>query len=147
MFLKLVKKIHELGACNNCHFYGEVFPVQTASTWAPNLAMTKDRLRHEWVIEWLRDPQNIMPGTKMPAPYLPTLDLLQGPDAAATWGEHLVKLGGDNDAMLKGLTDYLYNINGKKDISNIVKDYFKKNGYDFNSGNEEDEDEDWDDEW
>ena len=140
-------KLHELGACNNCHFYGEVFPVQTASTWAPNLAMTKDRLRHDWVIEWLRDPQYIMPGTKMPAPYLPTNDLLEGPDAIETWGVDLVRLGGDNDAMLKGLTDYLYSIDGKTDISKIVKDYFKANGYDFNSSDEEEDEDDWDDEW
>ena len=70
-------KLHEFGACNNCHFYGETKPIQGAQTWAPNLAMTKDRLRPEWVIEWMRDPQLIMPGTKMPAPYLPTQDILQ----------------------------------------------------------------------
>ena len=52
------------------------FPKQAAQTWAPNLAMTKDRLRPEWVVEWMRNPQAIMPGTKMPAPYLPTIDIL-----------------------------------------------------------------------
>ena len=144
---KAGEKLHELGACNNCHFYGNQFPVQTASTWAPNLAMTKDRLRHDWVISWLKDPQKIMPGTKMPAPYLPTEDLLEGPGSIDTWGEHLVRLGGSEDLMLKGLTDYLYNIQGNTDIIDIVKDYFKANGYDFKSGNEEDDEDDWDDEW
>ena len=37
------EKLAELGACNNCHFYGEVFPLQGVQTWAPNLAMSKDR--------------------------------------------------------------------------------------------------------
>ncbi len=46
------------------------FPTQVASTWAPNLALTKERLNPEWVVDWLRNPQEIMPGTKMPAPYL-----------------------------------------------------------------------------
>ena len=31
---KAGKKLHEFGACNNCHFYGEVFPTQGPQTWA-----------------------------------------------------------------------------------------------------------------
>ena len=34
---------------------------------APNLSLAKDRLRPEWIVDWLRDPQNEMPGTKMPS--------------------------------------------------------------------------------
>ncbi len=89
---KAGEKIHELGACNNCHFYGTEFPTQTASTWAPNLALTKERLNPEWLIDWLRAPQEIMPGTKMPAPYLPTPDVLETADAVSVWGKDLVKL-------------------------------------------------------
>jgi hypothetical protein len=139
---KAGEKLEELGACNNCHFYGAQFPIQGAATWAPNLALTKDRLQPEWVVDWMREPQTIMPGTKMPAPFLPTEDLLTTDDAIATWGKSLVKLGGDQQAMLEGLRDRLFNINGKKDISKEVKAYFKENGYDF-GGDEEDEDEDW----
>ena len=97
------EKLAELGACNNCHFYGEVFPLQGVQTWAPNLAMSKDRLRSDWVIEWLKDPQKIMPGTKMPAPYLPTADLLLLSDAKETWGTALIKANGDSLIMLEGL--------------------------------------------
>ena len=135
-------KLEELGACNNCHFYGTTFPKQGAQTWAPNLAMSKHRLRPDWMKEWLRDPQAIMPGTQMPAPYLPTEDVLTTSDANAVWGSSLVKLKGDHDAMLGGLRDRIYGIKGKSDISKEVKAYFKENGYDF--GDEEDEDdEDW----
>ncbi len=139
-------KIHEFGACNNCHFYGEIKPVQGTQTWAPNLAMTKERLRHEWVIEWMRDPQKIMPGTKMPAPYLPTEDILSVEGASDIWGDELVRINGDADIMLEGLTDYIFNIQGKKDISDIVREYFRVNGYDFESDQEDDED-DWDEDW
>ena len=38
--------------------------------------MAKSRLRPDWVIDWLKDPANIMPGTKMPAPYLPDAEIL-----------------------------------------------------------------------
>ena len=142
---KAGEKVHELGACNNCHFYGNEFPVQTASTWAPNLALTKERLNPEWVVDWLRDPQAIMPGTKMPAPYLPTPDVLETDDAIAIWGRDLVNLKGNQEAMLDGLRDYMWNIKGKVDISEEVKAYFDENGYDFSDGDEEDGD-DWDDE-
>ena len=46
--------------------------------------------------------------------------------------------------MLAGLRDYIFNIKGKKDISELVRNYFKENGYDFN---EEEEDDDDDDDW
>ena len=146
---KAGEKIHELGACNNCHFYGTEFPTQTASTWAPNLALTKERLNPEWLIDWLRAPQEIMPGTKMPAPYLPTPDVLETADAVSVWGKDLVKLKGNQEAMLEGLRDYMWNIKGKTDISEEVKAYFDENGYEFEDvESDDDEDDDWgDDDW
>jgi len=133
-------KLHELGACNNCHFYGNEFPKQGAQTWAPNMALTKERLQPEWVIEWLRDPQNIMPGTKMPAPYLPDSEILNLSGAENDWGKYIVQIGGDREVMLEGLRDYIYSIDGEKDISEEIKNYFRKNGYEFE---EEEEEEDW----
>jgi len=139
---KAGKKLEELGACNNCHFYGTTFPKQGPQTWAPNLALTKERLHPDWVIDWMEDPQSIMPGTKMPAPFLPDEDLLNALGAVSDWGEHVVKVGGDKEAMLEGLRDYVYSIKGKTDITKEIQAYFKKNGYEFES-DEDDEDEDW----
>jgi len=84
-----------------------------------------------------------MPGTQMPAPYLPTEDVLTTSDATAIWGKSLIKLQGDHDAMLDGLRDRIYGINGKVDISKEVKAYFKENGYDFGGDEEDEDDEDW----
>ena len=106
------------------------------------MALTKERLQPEWVIEWLRDPQNIMPGTKMPAPYLPDDEILNLPGAENDWGKYVVQIGGDQEMMLEGLRDYLYSIKGKSDISSEIQNYFKKNGYNFED-QDEDEDEDW----
>ncbi len=139
---KAGKKLHELGACNNCHFYGTKFPKQGAQTWAANLALTKDRLQPDWLIEWLRDPQVIMPGTKMPAPYLPDKDLLSLPGAKADWGKYVLELNGDKELMLEGLRDYVYSISGKIEITKEIQEYFMKNGYNFEDDEEED-DEDW----
>ena len=46
--------------------------------------------------------------------------------------------------MLEAIRDYIYTIKGKKDITDLVRDYFRVNGYDFDS---EDEDEFEDEEW
>jgi len=137
-------KLHSFGACNNCHFYGDQFPVQGPQTWAPNLALTKERLRPEWVVDWLDNPALIMPGTKMPAPYIPDSLTLLMDSALKTWGKDIIELDGDRQAMLEGLRDYIYTIEGTIDITKIVQEYFKENGYEFDSDEEEDfDDEEW----
>lgn len=138
------EKLQELGECNKCHFYGTTFPTQTADTWAPNLALVKERLRPEWVSEWLDDPQVIMKGTKMPAPSIPTAEDVQDPDVLEMVGEDVAAFIGERDVLINGLTDYLYTIPGKTDISQEVKDYFDKNNYNFLKVEEESDD--WDDE-
>ena len=144
---KAGKKLESFGDCKKCHFYGTKFPDGEAQTWAPNLALSKERLRPEWVLDWLKDPQSIMPGTKMPAPFIPTDDLLSTSDAADTWGRDLVKLKGDQESMLEGLRDVVLNISGKLDITDEIQKYFDKNGYGFLKPQDEEEDEDdWDDE-
>jgi hypothetical protein len=144
------EKIHELGQCNSCHFYGKVFPTGDAPTWAPNLALTKERLNPEWVTEWLKNPQEIMPGTKMPAPYIPDNEILSMQGAEKDWGKALVALNGDTTNMLDGLRDYLWNIKGSTNIDDLIKNYFSENGYDFdNLGSDkeyEDDEDDWGDE-
>ena len=81
-----------------------------------------------------------MAGTKMPAPYLPDSEILNLSGAENDWGKYIVQIGGDREMMLEGLRDYIYSIDGKKDISEEIKNYFRKNGYEFE---EEEEEEDW----
>lgn len=136
-----------MGACFKCHFYGTDFPQQTPDTWAPNLALTKQRLRPEWVTEWLRDPQGIMPGTKMPEPYIPSEDELSQEDAVGIFGQELISLKGDSLSMLWGLTDYLYALPGKTDITKEINNFFAENGYQLlKQEEEEDEWDEWEDE-
>ncbi|MEE2876373.1 MAG: c-type cytochrome [Candidatus Neomarinimicrobiota bacterium] len=138
-------KLHEMGACNNCHYYGTIQPLQDPQTWAPNLALTKERLRPDWVDAWMRDPQSIMPGTKMPKPYIPSEEELSIADASEIYGTDLMRLAGDEETMVRGLTDYIYAIPGKTDISAEIKAFFNENGYGFLEGEEETDD--WDEEW
>jgi hypothetical protein len=68
--------------------------------WAPNLAMAWERLYPEWILEWLHDPQKLLPGTKMPSFYA---------DPNATDGPPDV-LNGDDELQMKALRDYVISI-------------------------------------
>ncbi|MFT5042013.1 MAG: hypothetical protein ACI8TX_002993 [Hyphomicrobiaceae bacterium] len=51
--------------CALCHATREGEPLTDAIV-APNLILSKDRLRPEWILHWMIDPQELQPGTKMP---------------------------------------------------------------------------------
>lgn len=59
------KKLFEDLQCVKCH-KSNPEPGLTASFLAPDLALSKKRLRPEWVVEWIKDPQVLLPGTMMP---------------------------------------------------------------------------------
>ena len=57
----------ELGlGCVQCHVVGDKLPTGTKDSWAPDLKWAKTRLDPEWMIRWLENPSEVMPGTKMP---------------------------------------------------------------------------------
>jgi hypothetical protein len=60
--------------------------------WAPDLALARHRLNPDWIIRWLKDPQKVQPGTKMPSFYP------GGPDDI---------LGGKEDKQIEALRDYI----------------------------------------
>lgn len=53
--------------CSICHVVGGVVPEgREPSELAPDLVMAQTRLRPEWILAWLQDPQKYQPGTRMP---------------------------------------------------------------------------------
>jgi len=52
--------------CISCHTVGAPPPGVSPADLAPDLTMAATRLRHDWIAKWLRDPQSLMPGTRMP---------------------------------------------------------------------------------
>lgn len=52
--------------CISCHIRGDVMPEGKPSDWAPDLSIANNRLKPGWITRWLRDPQGVQPGTKMP---------------------------------------------------------------------------------
>src|SRR5688572_30584285 len=87
-------------ACFSCHVRGDQFPQGEKDSWAPDLAMAHARLRPAWVLDWLHDPQKLLPGTKMPSFYADPENPDGPPDI----------LGGDDEAQMRALRDYVISI-------------------------------------
>ena len=65
--LRVGKQIFDVLQCISCHpEQGEVIPPGSDKTGRPDLALAKSRLKADWVIEWLKEPQSFQPGTAMP---------------------------------------------------------------------------------
>jgi len=52
--------------CASCHVRGDITPEGDPSDWAPDLSVSRNRLKPDWIVDWLLDPQLKQPGTKMP---------------------------------------------------------------------------------
>jgi cytochrome c2/archaellum component FlaC len=61
--------VFEMFQCAKCHPAGPVAPggVTSAGDLAPSLLLAQDRLRWDWVPSWIKDPQEWVPGTRMPS--------------------------------------------------------------------------------
>jgi mono/diheme cytochrome c family protein len=89
--------------CGKCHPSGPVTlgGETSASDLAPNLMQAHERLKPEWIIDWLHDPQKLQPGTRMPAFFFDG----KGPDGTV--------FGGDADQQIKALEAYVWNLGRK----------------------------------
>jgi mono/diheme cytochrome c family protein len=86
------KEIFDDLQCLSCHVLSEESLARRgASSLAPNLALAHERLRPDWIIDWLTDPQKIDPGTNMPSFFY-------------SEGERLYD---DADEQIRALRDYL----------------------------------------
>ncbi|TMB26133.1 MAG: c-type cytochrome [Deltaproteobacteria bacterium] len=53
--------------CINCHVIGQLRAGQDPGSAAPNLLLAKERLRPDWIPPWLKNPQALLEGTRMPS--------------------------------------------------------------------------------
>ncbi len=84
--------------CFQCHFDAGDAPNADPIAWAPDLALTRDRLREDWVEEWLTNPARVYPGTAMPGNFLTDPPQYQeiSPDTS-------------NEEQVDAVTDWLFN--------------------------------------
>jgi cytochrome c2 len=67
------REVYAMLRCQQCHSTVPVDPanppvpnVADTQSLAPNLTLSKLRLRHDWVADWIRRPDEHIPGTRMP---------------------------------------------------------------------------------
>jgi cytochrome c2 len=67
------REVFNMLRCQQCHSVSAVDPanppvpnVADTQSLAPNLTLSKIRLRHDWVADWIRRPDEHIPGTRMP---------------------------------------------------------------------------------
>ena len=67
------REVFNMLRCQQCHSLAAVDPsnppvpnVADTTSLAPNLTLSKIRLRHDWVSDWIRRPDEMIPGTRMP---------------------------------------------------------------------------------
>ena len=65
--LQVSKQIFDVLQCISCHpAKGEVIPEGSDKAGRPDLSLAKERLKADWLIDWMKDPQSFQPGTAMP---------------------------------------------------------------------------------
>ncbi|HEV3139071.1 MAG TPA: c-type cytochrome, partial [Vicinamibacterales bacterium] len=94
------KQLFEKALCQKCHVLGAVPKDQPTETLAPDLRMSSERLNPDWILDWLRKPLDILPGTRMPQFW---------PDAPAS---PFPDLGGDAFAQMRAIRDHLLTLRG-----------------------------------
>ncbi len=94
------KQLFELLKCQQCHVLGAIPKDQPTSNLAPDLRMAPERLQADWILQWLKKPSDILPGTRMPAFW---------PDYPKSF---YPQLGGDAEAQIRAIRDHLLTFRG-----------------------------------
>ncbi len=81
--------------CYSCHLGGPQTPPGGPPVWAPEFQLAHDRLRPQWLNQWVRNPSDLVPGTRMPG-YYPEKGV--GPKDI---------LGGDDEKQIQALVNYV----------------------------------------
>jgi cytochrome c2 len=130
------REVYTMMRCGQCHSTVPVDPanppmpnIADTQSLAPNLTLSKLRLRHDWIADWIRRPGEMIPDTRMPAnfprdpetggfqsPLGPAIDTPQFAAHKAALLPHfaneeaLRKTMGDAVALTDYLRDYIWSI-------------------------------------
>jgi mono/diheme cytochrome c family protein len=94
------RQLFELLRCQQCHVLGAIPKDQPTANLAPDLRMAPERLQPDWILEWLKNPTAIQPGTRMPA-FWPNYPQSFYP-----------QFGGDAERQIRAIRDYLMTLRG-----------------------------------
>jgi mono/diheme cytochrome c family protein len=94
------KELFEKLKCQQCHVLGAIPKDQPTANLAPDLRMAPERLNPDWILEWLKKPSDILPGTRMPAFW---------PDFPKSY---YPELDGSAEAQIRAIRDHLLTFRG-----------------------------------
>jgi hypothetical protein len=94
------KQLFDLLKCQQCHVLGAIPKDQPTSNLAPDLRMASERLQPDWIMQWLKKPSDILPGTRMPAFW---------PDYPKSF---YPQMGGDAEVQIRAIRDHLLTFRG-----------------------------------
>jgi mono/diheme cytochrome c family protein len=94
------KQLFELLKCQQCHVLGAIPKDQPTSNLAPDLRMAPERLQPDWILDWLKKPSDILPGTRMPAFW---------PDYPKSF---YPQMNGDAETQIRAIRDHLLTFRG-----------------------------------
>jgi len=94
------KPLFDLLKCQQCHVLGAIPKDQPTSNLAPDLRMAHERLQPDWILEWMKKPSDILPGTRMPAYW---------PDYPKSF---YPQLGGNAEAQIRAIRDHILTFRG-----------------------------------
>ncbi len=100
--LQVGKQVFDVLKCDSCHpSQGEVIPEGSDKSGRPDLSLAKERLKADWLIDWMKDPQSFQRGTAMPQAW-PIVS-----------GQHMAVLGyagDDAEKQIRLVRDYLISL-------------------------------------
>jgi mono/diheme cytochrome c family protein len=94
------KELFDLLKCQQCHVLGAIPKDQPTSNLAPDLRMAHERLQPDWMLDWMKKPSDILPGTRMPAYW---------PDYPKSF---YPQLGGSAEAQIRAIRDHIMTFRG-----------------------------------
>ena len=100
--LRVGKQIFDELQCISCHpSQGERIPEGSDKAGRPDLALAKERLKPDWLIDWMKDPQTFQRGTAMPQAW------------PLVGGQHMAVdgyAGNDAEKQIRLVRDYLISL-------------------------------------
>jgi hypothetical protein len=131
------REVFAMLRCAQCHATTPVNPeappvpntAASTQSLAPNLTLARVRLRHDWIPDWIRRPNEMIPGTRMPANFprdpatggfiSPLANVIDSPQFAKSKAvlmpyfsseAELKRTMGDPVALTEYLRDYIWSI-------------------------------------
>lgn len=94
------EELFDLLQCQACHVLDTIPEDRPTDNLAPDLRMAQERLQPDWLLDWMRAPLEIQPGTRMPM----------------FWAEYpesfYPQLENDGTRQIEAIRDHLYTLRG-----------------------------------